>query len=262
MLMSSTLTTISNTILENPTAKRRYNQKLFSIVAPQYRRATVALSFGFDSSWKQRLVASLPRLDTGVIADIACGTGDVTALLDKAYTGCKVIGVDLSPGMLAAGRAQGNLPCALIQDMAALGLRDASCDVVTGCYALRNAPDIQSALREIRRICKDSGTAAFLDFSRSPNRVMAAVQYLLLYLWGSVWGIVLHGNPAVYAYIARSLMRFPGRNALRRQLGDAGFTVSKSRLFFGGMLELIVCRPTIGDGGGYVVSRHVAEATA
>jgi len=241
--MRPKLTSVSNGILESALKKRRYNQDLFSIVAPQYRKATIALSFGRDASWKRKMVACLPNVESGLIADIACGTGDIIALLNKKYSKCCVFGIDLSPEMLAQGHAQGNVSNAAVQDMAALGLRNASCEIVTGCYALRNAPDMQGTLREVRRILKDEGTAAFLDFSRSENRIIAAAQKMLLNLWGSVWGIILHGNPAVYSYIAKSLMHFPPRAKLRHCMAEAGFSVVKSQLFFFGMLELLVCRP-------------------
>jgi demethylmenaquinone methyltransferase / 2-methoxy-6-polyprenyl-1,4-benzoquinol methylase len=243
--MQSRLAPVSNDILDSAPDKRRYNQKLFSIVAPRYNIATMALSFGQDAFWKRKLVACLPRMENGAIVDIACGTGDISALLCQAYSGCCVIGIDLSPHMLAVGRRQGTIKTAAVQDMAALGLRDASCEMVTGCYALRNAPDVRCTLREVRRVLKDNGTAAFLDFSRSENRFVAAVQHLLLGFWGSVWGILLHGNPAVYSYIARSLGRFPCRMELRRCMKEAGFTVIQSQQFFRGMLELLICRPMV-----------------
>lgn len=245
--MQSRLAPISRNILDSAPDKRRYNQRLFSIVAPRYRIAAAALSFGRDAFWKRKLVACLPRLDTGAIADIACGTGDVTGLLCRAFPGCCVIGIDLSPGMLAQGRRHGNIDKAAVQDMAALGLRDASFEIVTGCYALRNAPDIYTALREARRIIKDEGIAAFLDFSRSENRAIAAVQHLVLGFWGGLWGLLLHRNPAVYSYIARSLMHYPARMELRRCMKNAGFNVVQSQFFFYGMLELVVCRPIVNQ---------------
>jgi demethylmenaquinone methyltransferase/2-methoxy-6-polyprenyl-1,4-benzoquinol methylase len=241
--MHTRLNPVSHDTLDSAPAKRKYNQKLFSIVAPQYRRATVALSFGRDAFWKRKLVACLPRRDTGIIADIACGTGDVTELLCKTHPTCSIIGIDLSPRMLAEGRRQGFVGNAAVQDMTALGLRDASCEIVTGCYALRNAPDIDCALREARRVLKDDGIAAFLDFSRPENQAVAVIQHLLLGFWGSVWGVLLHGNPAVYGYIAKSLRHFPRRMELRRRMQEAGFNVVHSHLFFMGMLELIICRP-------------------
>jgi ubiquinone/menaquinone biosynthesis methyltransferase len=242
-MMQSRLAPVSHDILESAPDKLQYNRKLFSIVAPRYGSATVALSFGRDAFWKRKLLGCLPQKSSGYIADIACGTGDITAMLCKAYSGCCVFGVDASPGMLAAGRGRGKIEKAVVQDMAALGLRNASCEIVTGCYALRNAPDIRSTLREIRRVIKNDGTAVFLDFSRSENRTAAAVQVFFLGFWGSVWGILLHGNPAVYSYIAKSLMHYPPRRELRRCMKEAGLTVVQSQLFFWGMLELLVCRP-------------------
>jgi demethylmenaquinone methyltransferase/2-methoxy-6-polyprenyl-1,4-benzoquinol methylase len=113
-------------------------------------------------------------------------------------------------------------------------------DVVTGSYALRNAPDLRVALREIRRILKPGGTAAFLDFSKSPNFLSQCFTYRLLKFWGGFWGLLLHGTPEVYAYIAESLDQFPDRAALRDLLTQEGFTNIQSQKFYFGIVELIV----------------------
>ncbi len=241
--MRHKLAAVSNDILENAGEKRMYNRALFSIVAPQYHKATIALSFGRDSHWKRIMIAHLPYLKNGFITDLACGTGDITALLNKAYSECFVLGIDLSKEMLFLGQSRGNVRNGAVQDMGVLGLRDGSCEIVTGCYALRNAPDIDAALREVRRILTKNGTAAFLDFSRSENRFVAAIQHLLLNFWGSLWGIILHGNPAIYSYIAKSLRHFPPREKLHTRLFEAGLDIVRSKLFCGGMIELLVCRP-------------------
>ena len=126
--------------------------------------------------------------------------------------------------------------------MHALPLPDASIDILTGGYALRNAPDLDRALAEITRVVKPGGHAAFLDFSKPANARAQRRCLWLLAAWGGFWGWLLHGNPEVYRYIAASLQRYPDRDALRRTLEGLGWQVLGIRRPFGGMLEILWLR--------------------
>jgi len=238
--------------LRIPDAKREYNEALFAEVARRYDFVTRALSLGRDQAWKRALLDSLPDADAAAVGgepvcvDLACGTGDVTFLLARRYPRGTVCGVDLTPEMLAIARARTTLPNVRLAlgDMHRLPFDPGSIDVVTGSYALRNAPSLSVALAEIHRVLRPGGTAAFLDFSKSPQRVWQRLTSGVLYVWGAFWGLVLHRQPAVYAYIAKSLWHFPDRVTLRRALSEAGLAEVSSRRFYGGTLELItVIRP-------------------
>jgi len=127
----------------------------------------------------------------------------------------------------------------VVKDMAQTGLADGWADIVTGSYALRNAPVLDDALAEIRRILRPGGCAAFLDFAKPAARWRQSLQLPLLKFWGGFWGVVLHGGPE-HAYIAESLRQFPDRIALRKQIVRHGFRLHQSRNCFGGMLEILV----------------------
>lgn len=233
--------------LRTPDAKREYNEILFAEVARRYDLVTRALSLGRDQAWKRALLDSLPAaetLPTGTApecVDLACGTGDVTFALAARYPRGTVRGIDLTPEMLAIARDRNRARNVTLElgDMHRLPLPPASVDIVTGSYALRNAPSLQVALAEVHRVLRPGGTAAFLDFSKSPHWLPQRLTYWVLYLWGAFWGLVLHRQPAVYAYIAESLRHFPDRIALRRALTDAGLTEVCSRRFYLGTLEMI-----------------------
>jgi ubiquinone/menaquinone biosynthesis C-methylase UbiE len=126
--------------------------------------------------------------------------------------------------------------------MCSTGFPDDSFDVITGSYALRNAPDLGLAFREIRRILKPGGTAAFLDFSKPEDASLQALQRRLLWTWCGFWGFVLHGKRHVHGYIAESLGTYPDRTRLRKLIREWGFEQTASRMFFFGMIELIVLR--------------------
>jgi ubiquinone/menaquinone biosynthesis C-methylase UbiE len=82
--------------------------------------------------------------------------------------------------------------------------------------------------------------AAFLDFSKPVGNIPQKMEYWGLKTWTGLWGTLLHRNHEVYSYIAESLQRFPDRSHLRDIFRDKGFSVIDSRLFFGGVSELLV----------------------
>lgn len=232
--------------LGSPEKKKVYNEQLFTEVAPRYDFVTRALSLGRDRAWKRRLIAMLPDCDPAVCADLACGTGDITRMVRVRFPDSKVIGIDLTAAMLDIARQHvGQPPIDYRQaDMCGTGLDTASVDIVTGGYALRNAPDLDEALREIHRILKPGGTAAFLDFSKPSTRWPQQFELQLLMCWGGFWGWVLHRDPTVYRYIGESLDRFPDRDALTEQIGRHGFRMEGRTTFFLGVMELIVITRT------------------
>ena len=226
--------------LVNPNKKRSYNQKLFSIVAEKYDLITNILSFGQDRVWKKKLISNLPARFKGTGLDLACGTGDIAAALAKKYSQSMIVGVDLTHGMLKIARdicSFSNVHF-VMQDMSGVGIKDKSVDIVTGGYALRNAPDFDQTLSEIFRVLKPGGKAFFLDFSKSHHRSLQKLGYVILKVWGSIWGILFHKNPDIYGYIAESLRTYPDRRTLKKKVLSHGFTDFNSSTFFLGLIEM------------------------
>jgi demethylmenaquinone methyltransferase/2-methoxy-6-polyprenyl-1,4-benzoquinol methylase len=217
---------------------------MFTEIAPRYDFITRALSFWRDAAWKRELVAGLPRQETPVCLDLACGTGDIAFLLAEKYPRGRVIGIDITERMLALARGRNSWPNVdfVNQDMGCLTMESSSVDIVTGGYALRNAPDLETTLDEINRVLRPGGTAAFLDFSRPTSMLSEKLQHLVLKMWTGLWGLALHRNHEVYSYIAESLRRYPDRMQLRRVLQAKGLRVERTCLHFLGMTELIVVR--------------------
>lgn len=228
--------------INHPERKRAYNEQHFREAASRYDVATRAMSLGRDATWKKLLVAALPELPQPVCVDLACGTGDVTFLLAGKYPAGRIIGIDLTATMLQRARQRNRLEniAFLLQDMGEIALKDGSADIVTGSYAVRNAPDLHQVFSEIHRILRPGGVLALLDFSKPPVPWFQRLQYVVLKYWCGLWGLLLHGNPEVHSYIAASLRAFPNRQALRDLLGDVGFVESHSQRFYLGTLELLL----------------------
>lgn len=228
--------------LDQPAKKLQFNDALFTVVARKYAFVTQALSLGRDRYWKKALLAKLPAIDQPKCLDLACGPGDITIPLAEKYPDGEILGLDLCDAMLELANGQNEFQHVqfIKGDMCDTQLESESMDIVTGGYALRNAPDLKAALDEIHRVLRPGGIAAFLDFSKPPQKLLQFVEHFCLKTWGGFWGLVLHRNSEVYAYIANSLQQFPDRNELRQMLGDRGFADVWSRRFYFGALELLV----------------------
>jgi demethylmenaquinone methyltransferase/2-methoxy-6-polyprenyl-1,4-benzoquinol methylase len=228
--------------LENAETKKHYNERLFCEVAPRYDFITRALSFGRDAAWKRTLVSLLPAHESPVCVDLACGTGDLTFLLASKYPAGNIVGLDITEPMLDIARdrnAHANVSF-VNQDMRSIETPSESVDIVTGGYALRNAPDLGTVIDEISRVLKPGGIAAFLDFSKPEAKIPQSMEYWGLKTWTGLWGVLLHRNHEVYSYIAESLQRFPDREHLRNMFQREGFSIVDFRRFFGGIMELLV----------------------
>jgi len=235
----------SRDYLDTPDRKKFYNEQLFTEVAPKYDAITRLLSFGQDHRWKEALVRALPGTPASCL-DIACGTGDLTRMVHARFPNAQIAGLDLTPAMieLAAKHIQSNRVSFRVGDMCDLPYDDASIDLVTGGYALRNAPDIAGAVCEMARVVKPGGHVALLDFNKSPNSRRHTLDYHVLKLWGGFWGWALHGHADVYGYIAESLRRFPDRQMLRQLFAHNNLTPLVEVGHFGGMLLTVICRKT------------------
>jgi demethylmenaquinone methyltransferase/2-methoxy-6-polyprenyl-1,4-benzoquinol methylase len=228
--------------LQQAETKRDYNERVFSEIAPRYDFITRALSFWKDATWKHELVRALPGHSDPVCLDLACGTGDIAFLLARKYSRAEIIGIDITEPMLELARQRNSFARVRFEkgDMHHLEAADNSIDIVTGGYALRNAPDLSVALDEIHRCLKPGGIAAFLDFSKPSGKRLQKIEYYILKSWAGFWGILFHGNHEVYSYIAESLEQYPDRDTLRHMVRNKGFTVLSSMRYFFGITETLI----------------------
>ena len=225
--------------LATPESKGRYVRRLFSTIADRYDLITVVLSYGQDRRWKRRVAELLPLAPGMRALDLACGTGDIAALL--ADRGARVTGLDITPRMLqlAAAKRQGaNIPRFVAGDMMALPFDSARFDVVTTGYGIRNVPVLRTAIAEIHRVLKPGGVFVSLDFNRPSNALVRSVYLSYLTLVGSTLGLVLHRDPDTYRYIPESIRRYPGAAAVCGIVRDQGFSSCEYVPVLGGLMAI------------------------
>lgn len=218
--------------------KRVYVRRLFSTIADRYDFITVLLSYGQDRRWKRRLAALAGDVRGRRVLDLACGTGDIALAL--AAGGAIVTGLDVTHRMIQLARVKsaGSPARFLTGDMMALPFGDASFDVVTTGYGLRNVPELLPAIGEIRRVLTPGGMLLSLDFDRPSQPVVRAVYLAYLTVVGSLVGLILHGDADTYRYIPESIRRYPGAPAVAAMIAREGFAVSEHRPVFGGLMAI------------------------
>jgi demethylmenaquinone methyltransferase/2-methoxy-6-polyprenyl-1,4-benzoquinol methylase len=232
------------TAFTSPQHKQQYVRTLFATIADRYDFITVVLSFGRDRAWKRRL-AREARLQAGErVIDVACGTGDIA--FEAARYGAEVVGLDVTPRMIELARAKAGLAAAAgrdggwpvphftVGDMMALPFADATADVVTTGYGLRNVPGLAEAVDEIARVLKPGGRLLSLDFNR-PRQPLILRAYLgYLTIVGSTLGWLLHRDADTYRYIPESVRRYPGAHGVADLLRGHGFADVRVVPIFGG----------------------------
>jgi demethylmenaquinone methyltransferase/2-methoxy-6-polyprenyl-1,4-benzoquinol methylase len=122
--------------------------------------------------------------------------------------------------------------------MMALPFRDATFDVVTTGYGIRNVPVISGALAEIARVLRPGGVFLSLDFDRPSNTFVRAVYLAYLTLVGSTLGFALHGDPDTYRYIPESIRRYPGAEGVSAMACASGFATCERFRVLGGLMAL------------------------
>lgn len=213
-------------------------QRMFSGIASRYDFANRVLSLGLCVGWREALVTACQAARPAAVADLATGSGDVAFALRRALPAdCAVVGYDFCEPMLELGRKRARQESVALEfktgDCMALPIADASQDVVTIAYGVRNFEDRAKGLRELRRILRADGTLLILEFSQ-PSAWFAPFHFIHVRCVLPVLAGVLTGDFGAYKYLGTSIAGFPDAAGLDSELQAAGFSrVSHKRMLFG-----------------------------
>jgi len=214
--------------------KARRVRAMFDTIAPDYDRINGLMTFGLDKGWRRRTVAALGLSPGAVVVDLACGTGDLCAELERA--GLVASGFDLSAGMLGAAHTVAPLTRA---DVTRLPLADASVDGATCGFALRNLVDLVEFQAELARVVRPGGRIALLEVAEPPNPVMRLGHRLYFTQVVPRLGALL-SDRAAYRFLPLSVAYLPSTESLLAGLTAAGFVDVCRHLFTGGVVQLLV----------------------
>lgn len=209
---------------------------MFDGIAARYDLVNGLVSLGQDRRWRRAVVEAIGVRPGERVLDIAAGTG--SSSIPLARRGAEVIASDISSGMLKVGRQRHPELTFVEADATALPFDDATFDVVTCSFGLRNVPDAPLALREALRVTRSGGRLVLCEFSTPTWGPFRRVyQDYLMRLLPSLAGRVT-GDRGSYEYLAETIAAWPDQLGLAAWLRDSGWRRIGYRNLSGGIVAL------------------------
>ena len=210
------------------TAKASMVREVFSSVAGRYDLMNDLMSGGMHRLWKNDFVARINVPASAAILDLAGGTGDIAVRL-KNKTGASVTICDINEAMLNVGRDR-QFDKGEAKDLRwvcgnaeHLPVPDASLDVITIAFGLRNVTDIPQALRDAYRALKPGGQFLCLEFSEVVIPMLAKLYDKYSFTLIPKIGELVTKDRDSYQYLVESIRMFPKQEELKRMMETAGF---------------------------------------
>lgn len=211
--------------------KRIAVRNMFDRIAPRYDLLNRLVSLGLDQSWR-RLALDLVAVGPGdLVLDLACGTGDLCEQVQRR--GARVLGADFAREMLRGAVDRGIDAEFANADAEALPIANASIDVVTCGFALRNFVSLPRVFDEIARVLKPGGRMALIEVDRPGSSLVRGAHSLYFDRFVPFLGGFL-SDRAAYSYLPESTAYLPTPEELFAMLDKAGMQqVTKRSLLFG-----------------------------
>jgi demethylmenaquinone methyltransferase / 2-methoxy-6-polyprenyl-1,4-benzoquinol methylase len=211
-------------------SKKEQVADMFNQIANRYDFLNRFLSGGIDVYWRKKAIAELQALQPKKILDVATGTADVALMCMKYLTPEKIIGIDISNGMLALGRDK--VAKAMLNNQIELQEGDSetinfpanSFDAVTVAFGVRNFEHLSLGLKEMLRVLKPGGKLVILEFSRPSQTGFKGLYKWYMKLVAPQIGRLVSKNKAAYQYLNDSVQAFPEGQNFLTILQESGYS--------------------------------------
>ena len=219
--------------------KKEQVEKMFDAISENYDGLNRVISFGTDIKWRKKVLAIIIDHQPESILDIATGTGDLAIKFAEKTSATKIIGLDLSEGMLSIARKKvadtelKNTIEFIKGDSEALPFKDNMFDAITVSFGIRNFENLEKGLSEILRVIKPKGLLIILETS-VPTKFPFKQGYqfhsktILPFI-----GKLFSKDKVAYNYLSESASVFPYGEKLNNILRKIGFinVINKPQTF-------------------------------
>jgi demethylmenaquinone methyltransferase/2-methoxy-6-polyprenyl-1,4-benzoquinol methylase len=209
-------------------SKKEQIAKMFDNISEEYDGLNRVISFGIDIKWRKKVVKLVAHQNPELILDIATGTGDLAINLTKT-SAKKIIGLDISEGMLDVGRKKidvkklNNTIEMVVGDSENLPFDNNSFDAITVAFGVRNFEHLEIGLKEILRVLKPNGIFVVLETSVPTKFPFRQGYFLYTKLLLPMIGRLFSKDKKAYGYLSSSAAKFPYGEAFNNILKKTGF---------------------------------------
>lgn len=219
-------------------AKATQVAEMFNNIAFRYDFLNSLLSLGIHKGWRKKAVRILKAKNPQLILDVATGTGDFAIEALKTHAK-KVIGVDISEGMLKVGKDK--ISKLQLADKIELQLADADhlpftdnyFDAITVGFGVRNFENLELGLKDMLRVLKPNGDLVIIEFSKPTGFFSSVYKFYFRHITPTI-GKLFSKDHRAYSYLPESVEAFPYGDKFCVILTACGYkTVSCQTLTFG-----------------------------
>jgi demethylmenaquinone methyltransferase / 2-methoxy-6-polyprenyl-1,4-benzoquinol methylase len=210
-------------------SKKQQVAAMFDDIAFKYDFLNRFLSAGIDIGWRKKAIRELSSLQPKKILDVATGTADVAIMTTSILKADKIIGIDISDGMLDIGRQKvakaglENTIELLNGDSETINFDNDSFDAVTVAFGVRNFQQLEKGLGEIRRVLKPGGKLVVLEFSKPKLPGVKSLYNLYMKVICPNLGKLFSKNRNAYKYLDESIQKFPEGKNFTNILDNLGY---------------------------------------
>jgi demethylmenaquinone methyltransferase/2-methoxy-6-polyprenyl-1,4-benzoquinol methylase len=220
-------------------SKKSQVSEMFNGISGQYDQMNRLITFGVDLKWRKKLIQRVASINPQRVLDVATGTGDLALAIAKE-TEAQVVGLDISPGMLAIGDKKIKIAHLerrvemILGDSESIAFDDNSFDAVTVAFGVRNFEHLECGLQEIKRVLKPGGMLAILETSVPTNPIFKVGYILHTCLMLPLISNLFATDKRAYSYLVASASSFPYNETFTDILKKVGFgTAYYQRQTFG-----------------------------
>ena len=210
-------------------SKKQQVAAMFDDIAFKYDFLNRFLSAGIDIKWRKKAIKQLVELQPKTILDVATGTADVALMASGILKPDKIIGIDISDGMLDVGRKKiekAGLQ-AIIEllngDSETINFEDNTFEAVTVAFGVRNFQYLEKGLSEIKRVLRPGGKLVVLEFSKPKMPGVKSMYNLYMKIICPNVGKLFSKNRNAYKYLDESIQKFPEGKNFTNILDNLGY---------------------------------------
>lgn len=228
-------------------SKKEQVADMFNNISPTYDLLNRFMTMGIDTIWRKKAIRSLKSLHPETILDVATGTGDFALEAIRILNPKKIIGLDISQGMLDVAkekikkRGLENQFEVVLGDSESLPFADNTFDAITVAFGVRNFENLEKGLTDILRVLKPGGKAVVLELSNPTAFPIKQLFHFYFHQVTPALGKLISKDKRAYQYLPESVAKFPDGERFAEITRNVGFSSCKVRVQTFGFCTIYEC---------------------